>query len=87
MWTPPFVFKYFNLAQLRSPVLVLQFVVIETSVKPGEGGFPKGGDDRSVDGGEEGRLSEWMSKEEWEQSKDEGCEAKRDEVDEGDGEE
>ena len=87
MWTPPFILKYFNLAQLCSPMLVLQLVVVENSVKPGESGFPKGGNDHSADGGEEGRLSERMGEEEWEQSKDEGRETEWNEIDERDGEE
>ena len=87
MWTPPFVLEYFNLAQLRSPVLVPQFVVIENSVEPEESCFPKGGDDYGAYCWEEGRLSERMSEKEWEQSKDEDCEAKWDEIDERNGEE
>jgi len=87
MGTPPFVFKYFDLAQLCPPVLVLQFVIIENSVEPGESCFPKGGDEHGADGGEEGRLSEWMGEEEWKQSKGENCEAKWDEIHERDGEE
>jgi len=68
-------------------VLVLQFVVVDNSVKPGESGFPKGGHDDGADGGEKGRLGEWVGEEEREQSKDEGYEAEWDEVDERDGEE
>ena len=45
MLIPPFVLKYFDLAQLRLPVFVLQFVVVESSVEPGEGGFPERGYD------------------------------------------
>jgi len=45
-------------------MLVLQFVVIENSVEPGESGFPKRGYDCGVDGWEKGRLGERMSKEE-----------------------
>jgi len=63
MWVPPFVLEYFDLPQLRPPMLVLQLVVIENSVEPGESGFPKRGYDRGVDGWEEGRLGERMSKE------------------------
>jgi hypothetical protein len=68
-------------------VLVLQSVVIENLVKPGESGFPKWRYDCGFDCREEGRLGEWMSEEEREQSEDENCEAERDEVDERDGEE
>lgn len=68
-------------------MLVFQFVVIENSVEPRESGFPIGGNDYGADGGEESGLSERMGEEEWDQSKDEGCEAKWDEIDERDGQE
>lgn len=56
-------------------------------MKPGESDLPKGGHDYGANGGEEGRLGEWMSEEEWEQPEDKNYEAEWDEVDERDGEE